>query len=338
MNDLSIDVMYIGRLSTKLEQFKKVRRDVWVARCPICGDSKKKKFLKRFYVYFNKTHYSVKCHNCAYTNPFSKFLEEEFPNEFREYLLEKLPNRSTLKKDRFTHIKDIIPKKVICKGFDYSSLKRFDELPHDHPARLYILNRQIPLNKVYYADNFSTLISEIALDKYRLAYGNSTEPRMIIPFYREDGLSTVFQARAFSKKEFLRYITIKEDDSESKVYGLNTMDKDKPVWCLEGPLDSLMIDNAIAMTGISTKLPKEVSEFRFVYDNEPRNSDVVKNMRKRLISGHKVVIFPERVKWNDLNDMIVKGGMSKENVIDILENNLYSKSTGILRLNEWAKL
>ncbi len=337
MSDLSIDVSYIGRLSSRLEQFKKVRRNVWVARCPICGDSKKKKFKKRFYIFFHKGKYTVKCHNCGYTNVFSRFLEAEFPDEYREYMIEKFPQKSSLKKNRFKHIKDIVPKKVICNGFDYSVLKRFDELPTNHPARIYIENRKIPLNMVYYCDTFSKFIDSIGVEHYKLAYGNSKEPRMIIPFYREDGLSTVFQARAFSKKEFLRYITIKEDDSENKIYGLERVDKNKPVWCLEGPLDSLMIPNAIAMSGISTKLPIGVDEFRFVFDNEPRNIDVVKNMRKRLRGGHKVVILSERVKYNDLNDMIVKGEMSSEKVLDLLENNLYTKDIGLMKLNEWKR-
>ena len=216
MDDLTIDVSYIGQLSTRLSQFKKKDRNLWIARCPICGDSKKSKYKKRFYIYFRKGKYHVKCHNCQYALPFSTFLEDKFPDLYKKYILEKLPNRSTLKKNRFKHVKDIVPKKVICKGFDYSILKRFANLSTDHPARIYVEHRQIPLNMVYYVDNFSTFIAHINIESYSRAFSNAKEPRMIIPFYRQDGLSTVFQARAFSKKEFLRYITVKEDEGESK--------------------------------------------------------------------------------------------------------------------------
>ena len=337
MDDLSIDVSYIGRMTSRLEQFKKVRRNLWVARCPICGDSKKRPFLKRFFFYFKDTHYSVKCHNCQYALYFSEYLKIEHPDLYKEYLLEKLPNRSSLKKDRFKHIKDIIPKKVICKGFDYSILKNFADLSADHPARIYVENRKIPLDMVYYVDNFSTFIAHIDVQHYSITYSKSKEPRMIIPFYRKDGLSTVFQARAFSKKEFLRYITIKEDEGESKIYGMERVDISIPVWCTEGPIDSLMIPNVIAMSGMSTKVPRDMN-LRFIFDNEPRNPDIVKNMRKRMLSGYEVVIFPDRMKYNDLNDMIVKGKMSSEKVLDVLENNLYNRSNGIMKLNEWSKL
>lgn len=338
MSDLSIDVLYIGRLSSRLTQFRKLRRNVWVCRCPICGDSKKNPYKKRFYFFLHKNKYSTKCHNCGYTNTFSRFLEAEFPDEYREYLLDTLPKRNSLKKSRFKHLKKIVPKKVHCKGLDYSFLKRFDDLAEDHPARIYTESRKIPLDKVYFSDNFSATLFKLGLDRYKLVYEKANEPRMIIPFYREDGLSTVFQARAFSKKEYLRYITIKEDDSESKLYGMDRLDKSKPVWCVEGPIDSLMIPNAIAMSGIATALPKGINEFRFVYDNEPRNVDVVKNMRKRLLNGHKVVIFPERIKWDDLNDMVVKGGMDSSAIIEILDSSLHDKSTGIMKLNQWSKV
>ncbi len=338
MNDLSIDVTYINRLSSRIDKFSKVRRNVWVARCPICGDSKKSKTKKRWYIFLHENNYSVKCHNCGYSQPFYKYLEEYHPNEYKSYILEKLPKKSNLKKDRFDHIKKITNKIIHCKGFDYSSLKRFNDLSESHPARIYVETRQIPLDMVYYNDKFSEFISELDITKYKIAYDNSKEPRMIIPFYREDGLSTVFQARAFSKKEYLRYITIKEDEGESKIYGMERVDKNIPVYCLEGPLDSLMIPNAIAMSGISTKLPRGIKEFIFIYDNEPRNIDVVKNMRKRLLNGYKVVIFPDRLVYKDLNDIIVKGGMSHENVLKLINDNIYVKNSGIIKLNNWMRL
>ncbi len=338
MSDLLLDINYIQKVGSRLEQFAVVRKDVWWCRCPICGDSKKKKHKKRFYFYKQDELYKVKCHNCGYSTLFSIFLKEEHSDLYREYLIEKLPKRTNLKENRFKHLKNIVPKKYKCKGFDYSFLCTFESLPPEHPARVYTEKRKIPLNKVLYAPKFCDVIKELNLTQYIHSFQYSTEPRMIIPFYREDGLSTVFQARAFSKKEKLRYITIKEHENEKKIYGLYGVDKSLPVWCTEGPIDSMMIPNAIAMSGISTALPKGISDFRFIFDNEPRNKDVVKNMRKRLRAGHSVVIFPERIEYKDLNDMVVKGEMGKDYIVSILEDNLYSGDKGIMKLNEWSKL
>ena len=336
MTNLFIDREYIEKLSSRLIQFKKVRNNVYNSRCPICGDSRKKKFKKRFYIFLDKGVFFCKCHNCGVSLPFNIFLKDKFPNLYREYLLEQMGNKKSPQKHT-KHIKDIIPKKVVCNGFNYSCLKRFSELSKNHPARIYIENRRIPDWAVYYSDNFSETLIALKLNKYLLSYKNATEPRLIIPFYRKDKLSTVFQGRAFSKNESLRYITIKEDESESKIYGLDRVDKSKSIYCTEGPLDSLMIQNAISMSGISTKLPKGIQNMVFVFDNESRNSGVIKNMRKRLTAGHEVVIFPERIKFKDLNDMIV-GGMNYEEVMEIIKENIYKGEVGLMKLNEWKKI
>jgi hypothetical protein len=339
MHNLSVDVDYINKVSVYLTLFHKVRENVWNARCPICGDSKKKLTKKRFYIYLNpeREHYSVKCHNCGYNVPFRVYLKEYHPELYKEYLLEKFPKKSKkIDYSRFSsEIKKIVPQKPVCSGFDYSSLKTFAELPESHPGRKYIENRKIPLNVFYYAPSFIKFLEELNLSKYTIPYQHATEPRIIIPFYRKDGLSTVFQARAFSKKEGLRYITIKEHDSESKIYGLERIDPSKDVYCTEGPIDSLMIPNCIAMSGISTN----INNLRpiFIFDNEPRNIDVVKTIKKRIIQKYKVVIFPETVKYKDLNDMVV-GGYTQDMLLDMIRKHTYSGHTALLVLSKWRKV
>jgi hypothetical protein len=340
MYELSIDVEYINKLSSYLTLFHKVRTDVWNARCPICGDSKKKLTKKRFYIYLNheKGYYSVKCHNCGYNTPFYIYLKEYFPELYKEYLLEKFPKKSKkINYSRFsTEIKKIGVKLNKCKGFDYSCLKTFADLPKDHPGRIYIENRKIPINEFYYTPSFIAFLEKLGLSKYTIPYEHATEPRIIIPFYRTDGLSTVFQARAFSYKECLRYITIKEHDTESKIYGLHRVDFNKTVYCTEGPIDSLMIPNCIAMSGISTNI-KGILPI-FIFDNEPRNIDVVKTIKKRIIQKYKVVIFPKSLKYKDLNDMVVKGGFTQDKLLDMIHSNTYSGHTALLELAKWRKV
>ena len=38
-----VDSKYIGLVSSRLQKFKRVKRDLYNFRCPICGDSKKHK-------------------------------------------------------------------------------------------------------------------------------------------------------------------------------------------------------------------------------------------------------------------------------------------------------
>ena len=333
MNDNLIDLEYICKITPQLEGCVKKRNDLWNARCPLCGDSKKNKFLKRFYIYSNNGHYSVKCHNCQYSSSFQNFLELYAPVVYQNYLLDKFPKSKTLE-NRFFRPKEVEKPKKPCLGFNYSCLINFNDLKESHPARLYVEKRQIPFQHVLYSPKFCDFVSILGIERYRTAYKNSKEPRLIIPFYREDGLSTVFQARSFSKKEKLRYITIKENDDEKKIFGLSRIDKSKTVYCTEGPIDSMMIPNSIAMSGISISLPLEVV---YIYDNEPRNEDVVRTMKKKLVIKKSVVIMPDSVKEKDLNQMIVNG-MSRGTLLDIIKNHTYSGESGILRLNAWSKV
>ena len=142
MSDLSVDVDYINKLSLYLEQFKLVRQDVWNARCPICGDSKKKLTKKRFYIYFNadKGYYSTKCHNCGHGAPFSVFLKENYPDLYRDYIVEKFPrNQKKLSPARFS--KDI--KKIVKE------------------QRAILTRLRTGLNKARFDDTFSPLGFEL---------------------------------------------------------------------------------------------------------------------------------------------------------------------------------
>ncbi len=327
---------FIYRIAPRLNLFKQIRKDLWDARCPVCGDSEKKWFKKRFYIYQKGDGYSVKCHNCGYSAKFPTFLKKFAPDEYKQYLIATIGSSSPSTSSRFSttkHVKEILPEK--CKGFDYSPLIQFTNLPEDHPARQYVTTRKIPFDRVLYCPVFSSFIKHLGINKYTISYENSHEPRLIIPFFRTDGLSTVFQARAFSPKEKLRYITIKEQDTESKIYGLDRIDRTKTVFCVEGPIDAMMIPNTIAMSGASVSVPFSVT---YVYDNEPRNIDIVNNMRKRLIFGDSVVIYPDSIQYKDLNDMVVKGKMNTTQIINIISDNVYSGGQGIMKLKQWSKV
>jgi hypothetical protein len=339
MADLNLERKYINKISSQLPLFEKKRNDLWNSRCVLCGDSKKNPFKKRFFIYLHEGAYWVKCHNCSIAYPFKVFLKSFDNALYKEYILEELGNSGKPVKERFSanYIKESIKKKVKLRGFSYDYLLKFEDLNPEHPARVYVENRKIPLDRVLFCDDFYRFINTLHVDHYKISYRNSHEPRLIIPFYRKDGLSTVFQARAFSKKETLRYITIKEHEQEIKLFGLDRIDETKPVYVLEGPIDSMMIENAISMSGISIKIPKYIKDTIYVYDNQPRNYDVIKNMKKRLLAGDKVVIFPERIVYKDLNDMIVKGNMSSEKILDIINDNVYIGNSGILRLNKWMR-
>ena len=76
-------------------------------------------------------------------------------------------------------------------------------------------------------------------------------------------------------------------------YGMWRADPKKPVYVVEGPLDSLFIPNTIAMVGAVCGQILLVSTHRndFVLDNEPRNPQIVNYNKKLIDMGHNVCMF-----------------------------------------------
>ena len=143
-----------------------------------------------------------------------------------------------------------------------------------------------------------------------------------------------FQGRAFGK-ENPKYITIILDPTRDKIYGLNRLDKNNPIFAVEGPIDSLFLDNCIAVGGADfNKLPLD---YTIIFDNERRNKEVLKQIEKTITKGYKVVLWPDDVKEKDINEMILSG-MTKEDVKRIITKNTYQGNMALIKLTTWRKV
>ena len=106
-----------------------------------------------------------------------------------------------------------------------------------------------------------------------------------------------FQGRAFTNTK-LRYITIKIDEDAPKIFGLDTLDMTKPFYVVEGPIDSMFLPNCIAKNGSDIKVSAmgDVSSAMqdgigtMVFDNEPRNLEIIKRIERVIDYGWKVCI------------------------------------------------
>ena len=90
----------------------------------------------------------------------------------------------------------------------------------------------------------------------------------------------------------------------------------KPIVIVEGPIDSMFLDNAIAMAGADVSRDSVVQgDIVYVYDNEPRNPQITKRIEKHIDVGDSVVIWPIDITQKDINDMVMAGIKVKEVVI-----------------------
>ena len=125
------------------------------------------------------------------------------------------------------------------------------------------------------------------------------------------------------------------DDDAPKIYGLDNIRTDAPVYVTEGPFDSTFLRNAIAMCGADADVGKwGISNPVWIYDNEPRNREIVNRIAKTIDTGDSVVIFPSSIDEKDINDMVMAG----HDVQKIVECNTYSGLQAQLQFNKWKKI
>ena len=107
-----------------------------------------------------------------------------------------------------------------------------------------------------------------------------------------------------------------------------------PFVCVEGPIDSLFLKNCVAMAGSDTLDFKYRTLATICLDNEPRNRQIVQKMSKYLDNGFQIVIWPNKIKEKDINEMVMNG----VDVESVLSENVYSGMVGKIELNSWKKV
>ena len=332
-----IDHKYVGLLSTQLDRFSKKTNNLYNFRCPFCGDSQKNKWKARGYVYDISGKLNYKCHNCGHgtnlyglINHLDTHLAKQYKIEmFKEGHSNTIPKPVESKpmtfkpKFRQKNILDTIASKVDC-------------LDEHHPVQSFLRSRKIPKDKwdnLYFIDNIQKL--ELLSPKYKDRMIGE-EGRLVIPFYNKKNELVAVTCRALGD-ERLRYLTVKIIEDEPLIYNLNNISMDKFVYVTEGPIDSMFLPNAIAVGSSDLKkVKKYVDKFTLVYDNQPRNKQLVSVMND-MIEDNKMVIWPSNVKYKDINDMVM-GGMKSREILDIIDKNTFSGLELKLAFTQWSRV
>ena len=159
-------------------------------------------------------------------------------------------------------------------------------------------------------------------------------PRLILPFYDADGRMFAFQGRALGL-ENPKYITIKVNDEKEKIYGLDDVDWSKTVYVVEGPIDSLFLDNCIATA--QSDLRVKGDRVVLIPDNEPRNEQVIKQVSRYIDENYDVVIWPSDIKEKDINEM-VSSGKTERDIKDIIARNTFNGLLARTKLSAWKRI
>jgi predicted RNA-binding Zn-ribbon protein involved in translation (DUF1610 family) len=319
-----VDVKYINLISARFQKFKKVKNNLYNFRCPICGDSQRNKNKARGYLYQVKNNTNFKCHNCGVNISFNNFLKHIDSTIHRQYTFEKFKDGKTGK--NFTAEEPVF-------NFEAPKFKPKINLPkssENADAKKYLESRKLNPDKFYYTNQFKSWTNSL---KYVFDDTTKDEPRIIIPLFYQNIL-VGFQGRALGPSK-IKYITIMLNDDAPKIYGLDEIQKNKTVYITEGPFDSTFISNSIALCGADGDVNKwGINDPVWIYDNEPRNSEILSRISRIIGMGHKVVIWPSMIKEKDINDMILSG----LDVQSVIRSNTYSGLEAKLKFTTWKKI
>ena len=346
---LWLDTKYISLLSFRLRNFKRKGNDQWNFSCPFCGDSKTNKHKARGFIFERKGRLRYYCHNCNVPGvDVPKLVKHLDPMMYDEYVKEKLM-ADPIKREK-TDVElfaDKMKPPVFMKSSPLKHLKKISLFQPSSAVKVWIDGRRIPPEshyRLFFCKEFKHWVNEYCIpNKFDEDSLTRDEPRLVIPFLDEEGNLFGVQGRSFKKDAAVRYITIIMDDSKPKVFGLDKIDLKLPhIYVVEGPLDSLFLPNCVASCGsdLTTNLHRIVddkSKFIVVYDNEPRNEEIVKKIEKAIVAGYQVCIWPDSMAEKDINDMVL-AGYTPAKVVDIINENVYSGLKAKLRFSEWKKV
>ena len=321
-----IDSKYIGLISSRLQKFKRVKSNLYNFRCPICGDSQKHKNKARGYFYQIKTNTNFKCHNCGASLSFNNFLKQIDSTLHKQYTLEKFKEghaggrNFVVEEPKFDFTKPVFKSKL--------DLPKASEVPM---AKEYLTKRKLDPNKFYFAQKFQEWTN-----KQKQTFDNIVrdECRIVIPLYDTNSELIGFQGRSLGPNS-IKYITVMLNDNKPKIYGLEKINEREPIFIVEGPFDSTLVENSIAMCGSDVDIRTyNWSDYIWVFDNEPRNREINNRVSKIIDRGDKVVIWPNHIKQKDINDMV----LSNIDVMSVLKSNTYSGLKAKVKFNNWKKI
>ena len=207
-------------------------------------------------------------------------------------------------------------------------LPKASEIPF---AKNYLEKRKVDSTQFYYASKFKKWVNA---KKQTFDYIKKDESRIIIPMYDTERNLIGFQGRSLIPNS-VKYITVMLNEDAPKIYGLDKIDEKKPIYITEGPFDSTFVENSVAMCGSDLDIGSfGWSNYIWVFDNEPRNREIVERINKTISRGDQVIIWPKQIVEKDINDMALAG----HDIMSILESNTYSGLKAKVKFNTWKKV
>ena len=341
---ISIESKYVRLLSHRLRNFKQKNDYLWNFSCPFCGDSQKNLTKARGYVFQKGTNLFYRCHNCGVSTNVGNLIKHMDSSLHKEYVLERYKSGesgfSNFKSPTFDIPSPRFDKVSKQKVFEHAEW--VDKLPSGHFCLEYVTKRNIPssfYDKLLFTQHYKQFCDALVPNHGKHLVDDA---RLVIPFYDEYNEIIAVSGRALETSDrTLRYITIRTNDSDKKlIYGLDRVNLNETVKIVEGPIDSLFLENCVASGDANLLLcADDISSDKIVliFDNEPRNKEICKMMQDAIRLKYNIVIWPSTIQGKDVNEIILSG-KSQSEIENIISSNTFKDIEAQLKFNMWKKV
>ena len=338
------DTKYLRLISSRLRNFKQKGDNLFNFSCNYCGDSQKNRLKARGYAFQKSGGLFYKCFNCGMSTTVGNLIKHTDGALYNEYVMERYKSGESGNSNYKKPVFDIpVPKfgKVERKK-EFEHAEWLSNLPSDHFCIQYATKRKIPSNfydKLLFTSHYNQFVTTLIPNHGKQLVDDA---RLVIPFYNEYNELIAVSGRALETSDkTLRYVTIRTNESEDKLlYGMDRVNLSEPVRIVEGPLDSLFLNNCLAsgdanlaIAAKSVHAEKKV----LIFDNEKRNKQIVKMMQDAIKLGHNIVIWPDQLEGKDINEMILSGISSSE-IERIISSNTFNGLEAQTRFTFWKKV
>ena len=341
---LSIESKYIRLISSRLRNFKQKKDYLWNFSCPICGDSKKNLSKARGYVFQKCTNLFFNCHNCGVGTNLGNLIKQVDPSLHKEYVLERYKSGES----GFSNFKspslDIPAPRFdkVAKEKHFEHAEWVSKLPSGHFCLVYCTNRRflsIMVDTLLFTPNYKKFCDALVPNHGKEI---TADARLVIPFYDKYNTLIGVSGRALENSDYkLRYVTLRTNESQDKlIYGMDKVNTNELVKIVEGPLDSMFLTNCVGSGDsalIQTAKLIDAENKVLIFDNEPRNKEIVKLMEDAIKLSYDIVIWPDTIEQKDINEMVMSG-ISPDEIERIISSNTFTGLRAQMKFVSWKKI
>jgi hypothetical protein len=283
-------------------------------KCNVCGDGDNPRNKRGHIRYEPKSQFFYyKCFNSGCranvrTWSAEKWLKHTSKSLYNEYIKDKFRNDTEesvadkLKITKTTKLKETTKVKYSAK------LESIYKLSDTEKCSETIFKDAIEYCK-------KRLIPEHIWKNWYICLAGKYQSRIIIPFLNKQNKIYYFQARAFTGLS-PKYLN-KVENKEYAIYNIFNINKELPVIAFEGIIDSLMVENSIAIIGVSIhEKTKETLDKLNIYWLFDFDETGINKSKEYLKNGSYVFLWKEFLKDNNIS----KDGIKDMNEVCISLN------------------